>query len=235
MSTQTKLFLFTANAEGWTGNATEGIGLEYKKRSSGRGKVAHRTDHPGSGEGSGIWYGTLAAHGKNGAHGSAVSTSPSWEWKGIWEDLGVPFGSKVTSVTASFYGRWYMHKRGKLSALYFNASETGIGPLQLVKGTSTTDLVAVQHPTRARTSGNAWKNEPSILTLGDPASGWKHAVGSAISVPSAAQYSDRKIHLKLNMLIPATLGEIIQLKATRIKLVMTYSAVPKTYAPFFGI
>jgi hypothetical protein len=37
------------------------------------------------------------------------------------------------------------------------------------------------------------------------------------------------------MLIPATLGEIIQLKATRIKLVMTYSAVPRTYAPFFGI
>lgn len=149
--------------------------------------------------------GCLRATAQNGA----ASSENYWQLEISWEDLGVPIGSIVKSVKASYQYRWSFRARSnKRSMAVFSGSEAASGPFEFrTKSDDLIDTFSARQFCIERTLSSPWtgypEGFPSDPIVATPSS-WARVVGDEILVPENISESHASIHLRLRSLSPAT-------------------------------
>ena len=227
MATQVKEFHFRADTEGWSAVPAHGyINMAWfppHKNALGRANIKGHFDLPP------IY--TMGGCLRTTACRTSGSAENAWLWSGTWEDLGVPAGESVDSVSADYIWRIFQrgHRQTKNSTAEWGVGECGSGPFELLDGS-----LSVISTFSARSFAPAHSvSDPPNYPMGSGADSvsftppaWKHEAGAVIAVPGAQRPSGSTIKLHLRSLTPACADDRqkwVRLKQDYVRLTIQYS------------
>ncbi len=224
MTTNTQLFDFQTDVQGWVAYPQFGQGYANQPRM----RWARR-HHPKLRNdpwlGGALWTSTRRLD---------PSSLNYWELTTTFENLGVPAGAIVTEVVGAYIYRYTTRSMNKqYSGLVMSAGDAQSGPFQLRSGDGTligTFSGAINCP--ARTGYGDWKSYPEgyasdpIVTDGCPPS-WEDVGGFPVSV---SMPSDAAIKLRLYNKMPPNVWyptggdtQFLRHKSDRISITLTYT------------
>jgi hypothetical protein len=243
-----KTFNFTSDAEGWEATTGEppgdpgfNPGVLAAWRAPHAGSVSRHYSAKNTNDPLKTMGGVLKTLARS--YGTPQSEN-YWEWSGTWEDLGIPAGQTITSVSASYQWRTICWDGGRhQSQLEFGAFGVGSGPFQIRKSDGTLiGTTSARVYAHERNSSDFWRRWPQ-----DPTSygqwyqteypisvtpvTWSQVAGSAVAITGDEQASDSSIKLRLCNLTPETLNSAnqwVRIKQDRIVVTVTYGAGAET-------
>jgi len=148
--------------------------------------------------------------------GNPSNVESYWEYTGSWEDLGVPKGSVVNSITANFKYRWQCQTNSNHKATDnladFSGLNAGVGPMTIRDsgGTSLGTISSRQFAIdRTPSEGIQWKcypdgdNDGSIISQNSSTGGWFTSTGSPVTIVHPNALSNKTIKLRIGLLHPS--------------------------------
>lgn len=245
MSTVVKKFNFVTDTEGWVGHVQDSqVVAEWRKpyrKYVGENSSVNRLLNPPLS----LMGGCLKTIARC---FTSIATENWWELTASWEELGVPVGATVTSVTAEYLYRW--DQRGKASThdslQVWGEEEIGAGPFELRKNDESligTFSERQYGPNRELVDGVpswwAWPegkppNPDNPLRTEYPISeipnSWLREMGEDVNVPLELQSSNSIVKFRLKNLLPPApaRGEswrkyYVRFKNDRVVITVTYT------------
>lgn len=145
--------------------------------------------------------------------GSPSSVESYWELTKTWEEMGVPKGSIISSVSLDYNYRWQCQANSKHKASANDASFSGpdlaVGPVTIRNsGGTSLGTISTRKVSKDRTpsEGDAWKCDPDGVNNGSgivDTNGWYTSTGTPVAIAHPNATSNKQVKLRIGLLHPS--------------------------------